>query len=131
MTTALREEHACVLVGYTGTRDARLTVTHFDPGTRFRRALGILARWWAVALGCVLIPVAHFVLVPTFALYGLAMFVHRLTAKSVVTRARGTCPDCDAEQELDVRGRWRLPREIACRHCRRGLRLIGPEAVAA
>jgi hypothetical protein len=123
-----RVEHACVLVGYSGTGPAQVTVTHYDSAARRRRAVAVLARWWGVALVSVLIPVAHFVLVPLFFLYGIVTGVQRLTTVAVVTRAHGTCPDCGAEQELDIQGRWRVPRELACAQCRRGLRLIGPGA---
>jgi hypothetical protein len=71
----------------------------------------------------VFIPVAHFVLVPSFALYGAYTFFERLNANQVVMAAEGVCPDCGKPQKLDTGGRWRVPRDIACRYCQRVLRI--------
>ena len=40
------------------------------PGQRLTRAARVLVTFWAVAAGCVFLPVLHFVLVPTFAVIG-------------------------------------------------------------
>src|SRR5438128_11625865 len=55
------------LSGYHG-RPTRGTVTirEFNRQQRTRRALAGLGRWWGVALLSVFIPVAHFILVPSF-----------------------------------------------------------------
>jgi len=112
------------LTGYSGEeRDARLEIRAFDRAARLRRAVGGLAAWWTVAIACAFIPVAHFALVPGFLLFGLFTFVQRLRTATVVVAARGSCPDCDAEQDLDLLGPWREGRDLACRACHRSLRL--------
>jgi len=40
--------------------------------------------------------------------------------------ARGTCPDCGAEQRLDLAVRWRAPQPVTCQQCHRGLQLVLP-----
>src|SRR5436189_3490573 len=67
------------LSGYHG-RPTRGTVTirEFNRQQRTRRALEGLGKWWGVALLSVFIPVAHFVLVPSFVLYGMWQFFQRL-----------------------------------------------------
>ena len=103
-----------------------MTIHAFDREQRVRRAFAGLGKWWGVAVLCVFIPVAHFVLVPTFLAYGLWQFFQRLGTAELATDARGTCPDCGTEQTLDLEPRWRAPQPVTCRQCRRGLRLSVP-----
>jgi hypothetical protein len=112
------------LKGYSPTPTAAtVTVRSFEKPERVRRALKGLATFWGAALGSVFIPVAHFLLVPSFALYGAYAFFDRLGARQVVMAAEGTCPDCGRVQKLDARGRWQVPTEVACRYCQRALRI--------
>jgi hypothetical protein len=105
-----------------------VTIVCFDRAARWRRALVGLGRWWGVALLCVLIPVAHFVLVPSFFLYGIYTFVQRFETTEQAADARGTCPDCGTEQPLELAARWQAPQSVTCGHCHRGLRLSLPSA---
>jgi hypothetical protein len=115
---------AFTLSGYSGSPTAgTVTVQEFSREERVRRALGGLGTWWGIALGSVFIPVAHFLLVPSFLLYGLWQFAQRLGTTSRATGARGICPDCGAEQVLELAPRWRVPQPVTCRNCQRGLRL--------
>ena len=116
-----------ILSGYYG-QPTRGTVTihEFNGEQHWRRALAGLAKWWGVALLSVFIPVAHLLLVPSFLLYGVWQFFQRLGTAELATDARGTCPDCNAEQALDVAPRWRAPQPVTCRHCHRGLQLTVP-----
>ena len=116
-----------ILSGYYG-QPTRGTVTihEFRREQRARRAFAVLGKWWGVALLCVFIPVAHFVLVPSFLAYGLWEFFQRIGTAELATGARGTCPDCGAEQQLDLAPRWRAPQPVTCRQCHRGLRLSVP-----
>jgi hypothetical protein len=115
------------LSGYRGepTRGT-LTIWAFDREQRIWRAMQGLGKWWGVALLSVLIPVAHFVLVPSFLLYGAWQFFQRLGAAELATEARGTCPDCGTEQTLELAPRWRAPQPVTCKQCHRGLRLTVP-----
>jgi len=116
-----------ILSGYSG-QPTRGTVTihEFRREQRARRAFAVLGKWWGVALLCVFIPVAHFVLVPSFLAYGLWEFFQRIGTAELAAGARGTCPDCGAEQQLDLAPRWRAPQPVTCRQCHRGLRLSVP-----
>jgi len=116
-----------ILSGYSG-QPTRGTVTihEFRREQRARRAFAVLGKWWGVALLCVFIPVAHFVLVPSFLAYGLWEFFQRIGTAELATGARGTCPDCGAEQQLDLAPRWRAPQPVTCRQCHRGLRFSVP-----
>jgi hypothetical protein len=125
------EERQVDVTGYSGRTTATVRLVSYDRAHRVRRALKGLGTWWGVALLSVLIPVAHFVLVPSFFLYGVYTFVRRLTADQVAVAGRGTCPDCGREQALDVTGRWSLPRNTSCRFCQRSLRLTPSSSPSA
>lgn len=118
---------AFLLSGYQGepTRGS-VTIQTFDRAHRVRRAMAGLGKWWGVGLLTVLIPVAHFVLVPSFLAYGLWQCFQRLGTVELASEARGTCPDCGAEQALDLAVRWRAPQTVTCRQCHRGLTLSVP-----
>jgi hypothetical protein len=112
------------LTGYSPTPGtATATIRSFAKPERLRRALKGLATFWAAAIGSILIPVAHFLLVPSFALYGAYTFFERLGAQQIAVSAQGTCPDCGKPQKLDTGGRWHVPRNVACRYCQRALRI--------
>ena len=68
------------------------------------------------------IPVAHFLLVPGFFLFGVHVFLSRMRTADVTTSIRGTCPDCATEQDFEMGGPWGLPRSLACAECGRTLR---------
>jgi hypothetical protein len=122
-------ERQLALTGYAETPStATVTLHRFGRAERFRRAAKGAGAAWAAALASVFIPVAHFVLVPTFVALGAFLGWSRARAAVVVVRAHGACPDCGAEQDLDVHGRWRIPHPVACRACRRALTLREPSA---
>ena len=102
------------------------TVLSFDRAGRWWRAGAALGKWWAVAGLCVFIPVAHFVLVPSFFAHGLYQLVQRLGIAELACNARGTCPDCGVEQSLEIAPRWLAPQQVACASCHRGLELSVP-----
>jgi hypothetical protein len=113
-----------LLTGFRGTPTrGRLTVRMFDQPARLQRALLALGKWWGIALLSVFIPVAHFLLVPSFFLYGIWQLVQQLGTAELALPARGTCPDCGVEQPLDLGARWRVPQQVTCRSCGRGLTL--------
>jgi hypothetical protein len=111
------------LTGYHGRTPGTVTIRTFDRPQRVRRAVAALGKWWGVALLTVLIPVAHFVLVPSFLGYGLWQFFQRLGTVELAAGARGRCPDCGMEQPLDLAPRWQTPQSVTCKHCSRGLQL--------
>jgi len=115
----------CKLAGYRqDPTEAVLEVDELDAGRRVGRALKGFAGWLGAVVVCVFIPIAHFVLVPGCLIGALVVLARRLRTRLLVVRAHGICPDCGAEQDLDVLGPWRgEARSLACRSCHRGLEL--------
>lgn len=120
----MTETHTFQLSGYSPSpTTATVTIRLFEKSERMRRALKGLATFWGAAIGSIFIPVAHFLLVPGFTLYGVYTFFERLGAREVVMAAEGVCPDCGKSQRLEIGGRWHVPRHVACRYCQRALRI--------
>lgn len=122
----------CRLKGY-GPKEAEATLVldPLVPGRRIGRAVAGFGVCFGAALVSVLIPVAHFILVPGFLVAAFVVFVVRLGVTTLVVAAHGTCPDCAAEQDLDLLGPWKGFREVTCRSCHRPLQLRpveGPKA---
>ena len=112
------------LSGYHGQpSSAGLLVARFDAGQRMRRAVKGLAGFWGAMVVSVFLPVAHFVLVPSFFFVGIYQFFKRLRVSELVRGAHGVCPDCGAEQDFETGARLALPMSVRCAKCRRGLTL--------
>ena len=113
-----------VVTGYHGPpTPAILLVVTFDPGQRMRRAVKGLAGSWGAMVVSVFIPIAHFLLVPSFFGIGVWQFFRRLRQHQQVRGAHGTCPDCGAVQDFELSAGPRFPQSVQCRHCHRGLTL--------
>ncbi len=108
--------------GYSGrTTEAIVELRELSPPERTRRAVTGLLAWWGAMVVCVFIPIAHFVLVPGCFIMGLVTLFRRMGQGTLIASARATCPDCGAEQALDMKGPFRGLGEIVCRACQRTL----------
>jgi transposase-like protein len=76
---------------------------------------------WGLALVSVFIPVAHFVLVPTFALAGVLLAALRAREDRRLMEVRGACPRCGTEQRFKVGGRFAPERSLDCPRCHSNL----------
>jgi hypothetical protein len=101
------------------------------PGWRATRAGLTLAACWLLAAVAVLIPVAHFVLVPALLVAGAVLAVRRLREQASIVRVRGACPRCRREQEFRPGGPFRWERSFECPGCLNTLRLVPAAAAAA
>ena len=102
---------------------ATAVVIEQPPGTRFGRVLGGLGLFWGLGLASVFIPVAHFVLVPTFVVGGIVMAVKRAREDRRLIVLRGACPRCGAAQEFRPGGRFADARTFDCPKCHGNLTL--------
>src|SRR5688572_7533740 len=114
--------------GYPATR-AVLAVARHDPGARLRRGLLALAACWGLAAVTILVPIAHFVLVPGFFLLGIWLLVKRLGEEATVVSVSGDCPKCGEPRSFIASGRVRQEMKVQCPVCRNELELtIEPSA---
>jgi hypothetical protein len=91
---------------------------------RLLRALFALAVCFAFAGVCVFVPLSHFVLVPTFVVTGVTLFLLRLREHASLVSVRGSCPSCREEKLILSSGRFRDGRSVRCDQCATQMRLI-------
>ncbi|MFI5207737.1 MAG: hypothetical protein ACHQX4_06935 [Gemmatimonadales bacterium] len=102
-----------------------MEVEPLAPGRRFGRAVAGFGLWFLAAIVAVFIPVAHLILVPLFLVAAFVTLIVRAGTAVLVRSASGICPDCGTEQQLEISGAWRLPKDVTCRNCHRRLTLHG------
>jgi len=102
---------------------ARVRVARHDPPARTRRALKALGLCWGLAVVTVLVPIAHFVLVPGFFVLGIVLAVRRFGEATTVLGAFGHCPRCDAARDFIATGALRAEMRAQCPVCRNELAL--------
>jgi len=100
------------------------------PAQRLGRTLAGLGMFWALALGGLFIPVAHFVLVPAFVVAGIIVAVKRAREDRRLVLLRGVCPRCGAAQEFKPGGRFASGRSVDCPKCHGTLTLVTGETAA-
>lgn len=100
------------------------TVLHqvWDKKDRSKRALKSLAQCWGAALVVVLIPLVHFVAVPSLLFAGPIVFFWRLNQKEVILGGKGQCPTCSKEFKI-VRTKVEWPTSDICNHCKADLKI--------
>ena len=89
----------------------------WTPRQRIVRAITFLGVFWLGALAAIVIPVAHFVLVPGLFIAG--PFVAHWISKqeSVILGGEALCPQCRAHFPI-VQSQSRWPLMDICEHCR-------------
>ena len=102
---------------------ARVAVVRHTSAARARRALRVLALCWGLGVLAILVPIAHFVLVPGFVLLGIALAVGRLREAATIVGVSGACPRCGVERALEAGGRLRAETRAACPECHNTLAL--------
>jgi hypothetical protein len=108
--------------GFPDTKAEVAILRHAQPD-RLKRALTALGACWGIGLLCVLIPIAHFVLVPSFFVLGIVLFVKRLGDQATMVGLSGTCPRCQATGPFEASGRLRARAKAQCGTCRNELDL--------
>ena len=102
---------------------ARVTVERHAPRARAQRAAQALAALWGVAALTILVPIAHFVLVPGFFVAGIVVGLRKLNESATVTGVSGVCPRCGEERAFDAGGRLRAGSTASCPACHNQLDL--------
>jgi hypothetical protein len=110
---------------------ATATVLSQAPGERLTRTAAALGMCWGPALVSVFIPVAHFVLVPTFFIAGIALAIARAREAMRLLGVHGVCPRCAQEQDFEAGGRFTPSRSLDCPKCHNTLTLTADASAAA
>jgi hypothetical protein len=98
-------------------RPGTAVVIEQSTGERVGRVLAGLGMFWALALGGLFIPVAHFILVPVFLTAGSVLAVTRSREDRRLAEVRGPCPRCGAQQVFKAGGRFAPGRSLDCPAC--------------
>lgn len=95
-------------------------IQEYDSKSRSRRALKWLGICWAAAIGSVVIPLAHFVLVPGFFLAGPIIAMILYGKEKEIVGGSGICPSC-GKSFIAARGSVKWPYSDVCGSCHRSV----------
>ena len=107
---------------------ARAEVAILSSRERLKRAAVTFGAFIAVALIALPIPIVHFVVVPGGLLLAFVLGGLRLSEGEIFRGAEGQCPFCGTAQSFHLFGRFRLPKDLSCKHCGRKVVLQSPGA---
>jgi len=102
---------------------AEMHVVSFTKQEQKVRALQALAMFWLIALICVLIPIAHFILVPGFLIGGIIVAKRRWNRDMEGIDANGSCPACSNNIRINLEKNAELPQWHDCPECGDALEL--------
>ncbi len=105
------------------TASAEMNTISFTKQEQKARALKALAKFWLIALVCVLIPIAHFILVPGFVIGGIIAAKRRWNKDADGIDANGSCPACSNNICIDLDKSAELPQWHDCPECGDALEL--------
>jgi len=105
------------------TRAADMRVTAFFIHEQKMRALKTLLIFWSIGITCVLIPIAHIVLVPTFLIGGYIAAKRRWNTAEEAIDASGSCPACENDICIKLDKNADLPQWHDCPECKAPLEL--------
>ena len=111
-------------------RTATIEISVLDLTDRVKRAALAFGTGLVAAAVAVIIPIVHFVLVPTALVLGVVFGVRRLGQAETFRTGTGVCPYCGTRQSLTLLGRFHLPKTLYCSACQRELYLDSPLTTA-
>lgn len=97
-----------------------IRIQEWNAQQRMMRALKVGGACWGFALVSVILPLAHFVLVPGFFIAGPIAAYFLLNQKSMILGGSGICPHCKKHMSI-VRSALRFPLSDVCDHCKHGV----------
>lgn len=91
--------------------------THFNTRERLLRAVSVVFISWGVALITVLVPIAHFILVPFFFILGPVLGWLRFRQEILTVGVKTCCPGCHQMAVISMEGVTKLPAHVYCPLC--------------
>ena len=101
----------------------KLFFTAYSAGARTKRAVLAWAGCWAAAGVTVFIPIAHFFLVPAFAIAGPVLFYTMSRQAAAMDHVEGQCPRCNEQISIALESTDKLPKWTYCPKCDGSLQL--------
>ena len=98
-------------------------IQYFNTKERLKRALKWFSICFAAALISLFIPLAHFVLVPTFLLSSFIVPFYIYSIESLVIGGKGSCPKCKSDLSIE-KGFNKWPLQDLCIHCKSNVEII-------
>lgn len=105
----------------------QMQTTWFDQGDRLKRALLRLGFFWLLAGITILIPIAHFVLVPGFFIAGPIISYMTYQTNWMRNHISGECPTCQKEITLKLESKAQLAMWTYCPACDIPLHITQPD----
>jgi hypothetical protein len=99
---------------------------YYDKSERSKRALKILGLLWGIALFCIIIPLAHFILVPGFFLAGPIVAFLFYNQNDIILGGSGNCPACGKPFKV-ARASIHWPMNDVCSDCHNSVKIIPKE----
>ncbi|GMQ99639.1 MAG: hypothetical protein BMS9Abin18_0461 [Zetaproteobacteria bacterium] len=96
---------------------AKMYVIIFTQQEQKMRALKSMMIFWAIAALCILIPIAHFILVPGFFIGGIVAASRHWKIKEEGIEATGSCPACHNGICIKLDKNAELPQWKDCPEC--------------
>jgi len=138
LTTRAQGRHAKMMARGTGQlvdlivgkqhATGEVRIARWTGSARLVRAMKMLGVLWGLGVVSVLVPVAHFLLVPAFLLAGPIAAFMRWRQESSILGGQGACPACSADMTLEASAdEWPLFR--ICETCRASVRIEKREVV--
>ncbi|RMH60368.1 MAG: hypothetical protein D6678_05870 [Zetaproteobacteria bacterium] len=119
-----QEKIITVRAGSGASAEGRMFTRLYEDGERTMRAAKALGMYWLIALLCVLIPVAHFVLVPGFLVAGVVAAKRKKDMAEEGLHAQCVCPACGKDVRIDLEHSADIPQWRKCPECSTGLELV-------
>jgi len=101
----------------------KMDIVEFTEKEKKARAIKSLLTFWGIGAVCVLIPIAHFILVPGFLIGGAIVAKRKWETDREGLDATCTCPDCGEEVSISLEKNPELPQWLNCPNCLRPLEL--------
>jgi len=99
------------------TTPAQIHITEFSVAEQKSRAIQSLLKFWLIAAVCILIPIAHFLLVPGFLIGGVIVASRRWKTEQEGIDASGDCPACHNQITIPLEKNADLPQWHDCPEC--------------
>ena len=106
---------------------AILHSTLYDQSEALRRALKMAGLFLLLAAVTLFIPLAHFVLVPSFLIAAIVVPMSVYKIRDASERAEGVCPTCNKEVSVKLDAKDRLPLWRYCPDCDNSLQLLASD----